>query len=515
MEQTHENPKCFARQYTTRENTHIAGEDILPDYLPDIDKIVKTRVTLRPGQHTMENGKICSTGEAVFEVYYLSADATPAIRCIPLPYEIQCTAEGIDAESIVRFSQKAEAVSCRPLSPRKLSVRSQIQMKLAVYSAENTAVIVTNAAPGAENTIVHRYQNLPACTMLAAESNDIKCSEDILIPEDMPPIEELMHIEVIPMPPALTSVEDGVEYTQECRVQLFYRSKGQDEKTSYHLYEKIFTMQGMIPLQDATEGLRCYGECTLGPMQAKAVPDAMGEMRTVELDCFLSISCLCFENQNLRVTTDAFSTAYATKKENSTIRCAQHLLQTRSGLSVSEHLKTDANVEKIIDLHSEANYAGFRTENGKLSASGTISVFGLFESGANEYHGFNGEIPWEFECDGKGLDDKCELTCCTAVQSQKASPSNNGIDVQIELAISLCGLQTSEKSLVSQIEMTNESITSAQTSQALVFYYAKKGEDIFEIARTYHTDPEMLRRSNGLDATAEVIQAEQSVLIIP
>ena len=93
----------------------------------------------------------------------------------------------------------------------------------------------------------------------------------------------------------------------------------------------------------------------------------------------------------------------------------------------------------------------------------------------------------------------------------------DGIDVRCELELALCAKKVIEVTALCSLRADATESYPPRQSDTLLLYYAQNGEDIYEIAKQYHTDPELLRAANKLPKTAEKVAADDAahILLIP
>ncbi len=366
METATETVKCYTKEETLRENTAVSCEDILPDYLQDIEKIAKVDAVLLPQQHSMESAALCCRGNVVFTVVYFSPDGEIFTRQITLPYEINCKAEHLTPQSIVRIGQKAEGVSCRVATPRKLMLRAQVRTELCRYEPPCTEAKLEGDADAC-GKIMQRKHSVTGCRMLAGEDRDAKLGADLVLPGNYPEIETLLDTTLTPLPPKTTMQQGGIEYSAPCRVLLFY--KGSDGE--YYSYSQTVQTEGLIPIAEASPKMSCFAQSTLCSKSVQSAPDNMGQMRVVEIDALLHIECTCFQNTPMQITVDAFSANCPLKADYAPLRCEELCLCTKSALTLSGSTKTESPVKKssALMLRRTIRAAPLRTISSSATAS--------------------------------------------------------------------------------------------------------------------------------------------------
>lgn len=515
METATETVKCYTKEETLRENTAVSCEDILPDYLQDIEKIAKVDAVLLPQQHSMESAALCCRGNVVFTVVYFSPDGEIFTRQITLPYEINCKAEHLTPQSIVRIGQKAEGVSCRVATPRKLMLRAQVRTELCRYEPPCTEAKLEGDADAC-GKIMQRKHSVTGCRMLAGEDRDAKLGADLVLPGNYPEIETLLDTTLTPLPPKTTMQQGGIEYSAPCRVLLFY--KGSDGE--YYSYSQTVQTEGLIPIAEASPKMSCFAQSTLCSKSVQSAPDNMGQMRVVEIDALLHIECTCFQNTPMQITVDAFSANCPLKADYAPLRCEELCLCTKSALTLSGSTKTESPVKKILCIDASADYKSSTVEDDQLICNGIVTLHGLYQNETGKPEAFGAEIPFKYKtaCRTTEGEQTSEVLCFAAVSSVQGDASADGIDMRCELELALCAKKVAEVTSLCSLRADATESYPPRQNDTLLLYYAQNGEDIYEIAKQYHTDPELLRAANKLPQTAEKVAADDAaahILLIP
>ena len=110
------------------------------------------------------------------------------------------------------------------------------------------------------------------------------------------------------------------------------------------------------------------------------------------------------------------------------------------------------------------------------------------------------------------------MLCFAAVSSVQGDASADGIDMRCELELALCAKKVAEVTSLCSLRADATESYPPRQSDTLLLYYAQNGEDIYEIAKQYHTDPDLLRAANKLPQTAEKVAADDAaahILLIP
>ena len=126
--------QSFTALDTAFEQT-VEKDIVLPDYCPDVFRILKCRVIPKVVSQSINGDRLTVDTEAVIRVLYLS-QSSGKINLIESKQSYSKTLElgGDAAAPIVSACAKAEQVSCRVVNQRRVDIRGVFSVKVNVTS---------------------------------------------------------------------------------------------------------------------------------------------------------------------------------------------------------------------------------------------------------------------------------------------------------------------------------------------------------------------------------------------
>ena len=128
----------------------FGGELIMPDYYPEIRRIVTVRASVLPDSKYIHDRELETGGTLCFSVLYIGEDQT--LASIPYITEYSQSAElpteDLSADCII-IESTAENVSARPLGPRKISLKARVKSRIVYdrYEPYHPPVTGTDHSP--------------------------------------------------------------------------------------------------------------------------------------------------------------------------------------------------------------------------------------------------------------------------------------------------------------------------------------------------------------------------------
>lgn len=153
---------CFDHSLTT----DCAGELTLPDYYPEIRRIVSACADALPDSKYLSDGNIELGGTVAFTVLYIGDDGSLTSAPYVTEYSQSIPIRGdFDGASDDIFSvSTAENVVCRPLAPRTISFKAKIKSQVRAYKKEDCSLTVkSDGDTPATSLMRHSLERLEDC----------------------------------------------------------------------------------------------------------------------------------------------------------------------------------------------------------------------------------------------------------------------------------------------------------------------------------------------------------------
>ena len=110
----------------------FGGELIMPDYYPEIRKIVTVRASAIPDSKYIHDNELETGGTLSFDVLYIGDDQT--LSCVPYVTEysqVTTVPDGVISADCINVESVAEGISARPLGPRKISLKARVKNRIS------------------------------------------------------------------------------------------------------------------------------------------------------------------------------------------------------------------------------------------------------------------------------------------------------------------------------------------------------------------------------------------------
>ena len=490
----------WSEPYKHSLENEISEEYILPDYLPDIRKILLVKTRVEESDLFVEEGRVELGGEVVFNVVYLGD--TGEVRCVSnsYPYSGFLNLENIYDESVINNSTMVKNRSCRAMSPRKLLLKAKAVSDVMFRNKKCVSPkIVGSSGIEDEFTIERSVNNIMTANYIQFNESDIRVSEDI---EYMGknPIGELI-------------AYDSDVYTTECRysdgrlslkgmARLFclVAEKSDDEIKNYEVVEKNIPISHTVDVKLPAGEWGCYAKIEMGAFECSVANNSYGESRVLEVDFVCRANITAMSNENSVFTDDVFSTAYEYKNDYKEVECERVVKCACQNFSASGISPLPANesgeYDKIFMSSAEANMDISEMNDGKVVFVGECNVKCVLKDTNNSYINTEFSFPLRFESPCEDVDNYRYMCDCN-VLDLRVTFDNEKISANTEIGLNMSLLERVKANIVDSVFLDKSQSYNNTDENVMLLYYPERDENLWSVAKKYRVSRASLERANN------------------
>lgn len=496
--------------------TTEAGCDYtLPDYLPEIRKILSVRTEVLPAAPYEGGGGVELGGTVRHGVLY--ADGEGRLQALPLhaDYSFTLPTEG---ESTGVFSDVAvEGTVCRLGGPRKISLRTRLSGRTRLLYEEEVAPEIRGMGSDSDRESLETLsERVESARMTCGRSPELALSASL-------PLE---------CSGADTRAvwSGGGVLVNECRAEadgmlargeVYFRvllSEG--EGSPYVLRERI-PFECRIAAPGVREGESCVAHGRLLTADVSILPAEGEECGRVAIDLTLELEGCAMGKQSCIPTTALYSTAYDMTCHHRTLAYHRPLGVAMGHYTVSgSRGRVDCDGEDaggIVDAHGRVELGSVSLEGGRAVVTGRVLADLIFtappegESALPMLLSAPIECPFRIETDLRiegGVSPA--FVCHAELISARGRIEERALGVDCEVALWLRAYEKKEKTVLASAEPAGAVATHG--GGHIHVAYPQKGESLFSLGARYHKKRAALARANGLPDTALARSAEPASL---
>ena len=474
--------------------TEVAGDFSLPDYQPEIKRLLRIRPCVLPPASYVGAGNAEFSGTLDYYVLYMGNDG--GLYCAPLHTEYtvsvptsqdECEAELCLADIV------PESVVGRVSAPRKLSIRCRLRSDIRMFGT----------LPGAEQTeglvdpfSVERLVGEQTLAQIGSGVGDvIRLGEDILTDTHgrnmrLVCAEGQVHVQEASCGMGVVNCRGEVEL----KLMLCAEEQGSlPDPVPTFLVRKL-PFSGSVPVAAARPGSEC---CVSGSCSELSVAVEETYMHA-EMGVLLCANVMT--NRPVHYTKDVYSTkkacdcSYEAYELPVAIRAQNgNFTQNDSVLLAEVEIPSGGS---IVDVCGSADAEQMSWERGRCTLSGTAHYIVLLYADG-EVSPYEISMPWkyELECAHEPRDWRAHvqvLSCRARVDGERI-----GIDAEIACAAELWDTES-----VRVLRGVRFGEAQSAASGAFTVCYPANTDSLWSVAKRYATSLSAVRAANDLDADA-------------
>lgn len=480
----------------------------LPDYCPDIERILKCRIYPSVTSKNISGDRLDVDGVAVIKLYYLDSKKQ-AIRCCEhtSPFSCSFNIKNASQDMTATVKLRVDYLNCRALSPRRLDIHGAFSVCASVYSRAEQE----NCCNIEGDDIQQRKHSETISTLSGIGQQQFSVSEVLDIGQGKASPETILRSGLSVNVQDSKAISDKLMLKGEVVLHILYITDietGAEDTMSFSIpFSQVIDVQGISETSQSKVSVDVLNY----DVSLKSEYDESSTL--VTLDAHLCATVCAYDEKNIELIDDAYSTAYEldiSYKQTSLMRLISNISMSSS---VKDETKiSDSGITKIIDLWNDGINSITSYENGILTVKGKVNccIFALDGDG----------VPFYAE---RAIDFTMTPEISQELQSVKADTEisevmlnfritgENSVEIKADLRLRASVFETRVCRAVSAVTGNEERKREKDKTAALTLYYADEGENLWSIARLYCTSVEAIKQENEI--TDDVIQARGMILI--
>ncbi len=486
---------------------HAIDCDItLPEYLPDIVKILKCSCIPGVKSHQVNGDRITAECSCIVRVLYISDQGT--LHCFEqsMQFAKQIELKSDHTSTEIFVGAKTDYVNHRVSGQRRFEIHGAV----TVFAKSNSKKQIEMVTDASGDGITCKSEGCEVCDLVS-------------VVEKIFSVTETCDAGNMPEPVSSVISACGWAWIEELKIvsdKLFLKGQlnvhtsfvGADTHQVYTL-ENSINLNQIIEAPDITESCQIDAHLTVCDLEIKPRFDLSGNKNLVDITAYVGISACGYETKSLSCIKDAYSTKYETEIKKSVIYTSSiHDKIDDTFLCRGVVNLNSASVKKVLSFICTDMVYGFSVFESSCSVNGQVMAEIIYEDANGEICFAQREIPFEYS-----KQTVCEdfiLTCnphCNISAFSYVLNGDNGLDVRVEINVNGFIFCEKEKMITTHLDINKDRVKKIKTA-TLTIYFAESGEAIWDIAEKYNTTVDAVMRENHLtDSTVR----EKCKLLIP
>lgn len=471
----------------------LADVDLtLPDYCPDIEKILKCTLVPKIQSKSLSGGQLQIDGYCVVNVLYVES-INKTIRCCEQSVNFsQCfSVKETPDNPVIITKTKSEYINCRALSPRRLVMHGAFSLYAKVFTTSRTKIFCP------ENSNLETYNKTLGCADLKSFCQEqFNICEEVSV-ADKPAIESILHSGVGVSITDAKAVTGKLMVNGEINLRMFYLTDVQSGETGKIDY--IIPFNQIIDCEGIDENTINNVICDVMSYDIRLKNDVLSEKPAIIVDVKLCVTEEGYIINDEEITVDAYSVFCASKPEFEQLKIVSDVSPVNELHMEKVSVKTDdGKISKILDIYADNAMAeGVSSEQGiKINGKINICILALNEENMPVFV----ERSFDFE---HILTSASDCNSVNSADARVASISyrlsdDNTVEIRCEIKILAEAVKKENVNAVNSVEVFEDKPIVSDNC-ALTLYFAKEGENLWDIAKAHNTRLEMLVEENSAE----------------
>jgi len=510
---------------------------VLPDYYPDIFKVLKCSLTPCVISYSVSGNQLYCDGVVYIKVLYLSRDNN-LVNCIEQRYTYSKTIDLVKSadNAIVYLAPKTDYCNCRAVSGRRIDVRGAVSCKVKVSCTRESQMITGASEMGVQT----RKTSLNYCGEKLIASRQFVTREDIETGAGAGGISSIVHHDAFVTVTDYKIVANKVVVKGEATVKALYLTKAtensldnleENAENAANVSENAEVMEAVIPisqiidLQGVTENHVCFVNLNVMDCDLEIKPNA--DSNTSEnrmFSCDLTVNCTVAAHLEKEVMPiiDMYSVDYESSFTKAVIKTETMPQIIERQLSLKGQVEcNEGTLETVHDSRCDISniVCRPRINTGEdesiselvITGQANMQIVGRLDTGAPIF--IEKTEPFELITEFAGLTEEHSVEPNLQVINTTYSISaENKVELRLVLKMGGCLYQMRSIEVINEIVINEEAPKVKDNEYALKLYYAEENEEVWHIAKRYNTDAEAIIAENDMESNQIVTPC---MLLIP
>ena len=493
-----------AEQILTHEET---ADTIVPDYAPDIARIIDTEGKVFLHSRELRDGKGEVSGSVRVTVLY-TPDGESGIRTLEfaLPFSAETDGRAMEDSVFLCAAAEIECLETRILNPRKVFTRCKLIFRLTGYR-KFPLTICADAAGDPELCLEKQMEQQHISMLAQLVEKDFTFSDEMDLAPGKEGVAEIMTNRASALVTESKIIGNKLIIKGSFRIELLYRSvSGRCCSTSGELpFSQILEVNGVSDTAQVSAQLQFTGT----DIQVSGSADQDG--RRIAVTLYLHAVALLRQEQTAVLLKDIYSTVYDLGYEAEPVLLTERADLLLRRQTMREILEVGVAAESLLSLNVFCGSVavGREGDHSVLRSGITIRALYLDESGVPLVAERSVDAVCHLE-----LPENCQVSatvCCP--EEIQGSIGSRGIEVRFPVEFQIQTVVRKKKVCLSAVRMVSDAPKDLSDRPSLVLRGLGSNEDLWTLAKIHNTTVTDILSANGLDSEADV--SRERLLLIP
>lgn len=468
----------------------VDAEVTLPDYCPDIERILSCTLCPQISLSNISSDRLNIEGDSRVRILYLDGDKG-CMRSYEysVPFSQSLPMKETPSDCAVYVDAKPEYLNCRALSPRKLSLHGAFSLCAKVLAASEQTYYDYEG----DDLQVRRE------TLMTSQLCGL-CSECFSVQEELPVnaksgVSAILSYRVGVRITELKAMHGKIMLSAELKPELMFRCGTDQPQTECMSYS--IPVSRVIDCDGADEKTVIDADLNVMSCEMRLSDDALDGSAVLTADVRLCFSAQCFDEKEISVVCDAFSTRQETQVLTAPFSCRKQTVCRRDSDVGKAKIALDEEIGTVRDVHCEKLSATAVTTDAGVTVQTKMCVGVLYENSEGETRYVERDAVFEYRPE-IGADQQIESLKVSADSLSYRLADSRTPELRAELCCRMTLCSRVSCSAVTGVS-ADEDAPEKTADGTLILYYADGGDSVWDIAKRFCSRPADIIAENELD----------------
>ncbi len=473
----------------------------LPDYEPDMIKLIDRKGTARIHETRIEPDQIVVNGALLFQALYKCTE-TGNICSLQgeVPFSETIHMEGVQETDHLILQSSMDDLSIGMINSRKLNIRALLEL----YAADQMEQQIQLPTGIDDPSVQALFQQQKMLQLLTQKKDICRIHSEILLPSNRPNISKLLW-QSVQLRGFDSRMRPGeIELTGELLVNILY--KGEDDEKQIQCMETTVALHENIECSDCDQDVLFKLVPLQTQLEVTPAEDADGENRVLMLEGLLDFYLRVWKEEELQILEDAYSLEDDLQLEHEQVRLQSLLVKNDSKFKIADQIPLENQPAEILQLCAsvgEVFIEDSRIVPDGIEAEGVLKVRILYITASDEIPigVAEGVIPFNRKIEAEGIHagDTYELSAGID-QLTVILADNSQADIKAVIGLDTIVFRTQNTSLITGMNRQPEDLEQYEKQPGIAGYIVKPGDRLWDIAKEHHTTVADVMQMNQLSS---------------
>ncbi len=489
----------------TSEQT-VDGDITLPDYCPDIKRILKCMVTPCVISEQCVGDRVTIDANAFVQVLYV--DDNNNVFCYDKTFPFSKTMElgkQIDNPSL-EVRMKTAYANTRAVSQRRIDIHASVAINVSITGKKEVEAVCD-----AENCGIQLLKNFNNVSdYIGQVTKTFTLNEVMEIGKSKPPVRQIIRQKVTPLMSEIKVINNKLLLKGELCVTVLYCAD--TNEGTYETFENSLPVSQIIEFEGIDENSDYSVRLSVASLTVIPKSNSAGEKKLFDVTACLNAVIKADKKVDVSLPSDCYSTQFNVKSDKKLVTFEKICDRFDDLIMIKKNEEfSNTAIGEIINIWCDDVVTTYTCVGNELKIIGTtnVSILGKDTDGQPFY----AERAVTFEkvknIDGNGKDFICSSDGIVSAVGFVLSGSNRiDLRIEIKLNVTLCRRNTGE--ILTDISC--EGVPKEKKCSALTIYFTEDGEVLWNIARKFNTTVDAIKNENDIK---ENLPLNKCMLLIP